>query len=161
LLETAIRTVRKIALELRPSILDDLGLLAALEWQCQEFEKRSGIRTVFSSSVDTIDLPPAVSIGLFRICQESLTNVARHAGATKVCIAFQQIAGNLTLAIQDDGKGLDTRQRNQTGRPRTLGLIGMNERALMMGGQLNIVSSPGQGLTLNITIPITPSHLQT
>jgi PAS domain S-box-containing protein len=161
LLETAIRTVRKIALELRPSILDDLGLLAALEWQSQEFEKRSGIRTVFSSSVDTIDLPPAVSIGLFRICQESLTNVARHAGATKVCITFQQIEDRLILAVQDDGKGLDTRQQNNAGRPRTLGLIGMNERALMMGGQLDIVSAPGQGLTLTITIPINPCHSQT
>jgi signal transduction histidine kinase len=102
-----------------------------------------------------IELPPAVSIGLFRICQESLTNVARHAGATTVCINLEQETDRLVLTVRDDGKGVDMQKRGKAGRPKTLGLIGMNERALMMGGHLDIVSAPGQGLTLSVTIPIT------
>jgi PAS domain S-box-containing protein len=152
LLDTTIRTVRKIASELRPGILDDLGLIAAIEWQGQEFMKRTGIDTSFHSDVTMIHLPPPMSIGLFRICQESLTNIARHAGATHVSIVLDGDDTHLHLTICDDGHGIDLQKRNKNGK--TLGLLGMKERALMMGGTLTIDSSPGNGLSLSVRVPL-------
>jgi len=155
LLDTTIRTVRKIASELRPGILDDLGLLAAIDWQGQEFMKRSGIKTIFRTNMTQIDLAPSTSIGLFRICQESLTNIARHAGATNVMIHLHSNSNGLTLSITDDGRGLDG-QNPKNGK--TLGLLGMKERALMMGGTLTINTSPGKGLTLTVDLPLHPTQ---
>jgi len=152
LLDTTIRTVRKIATELRPSILDDLGLVAAIDWQAQEFMKRSGINTVFHSELTTLDLAPSASIGLFRICQESLTNIARHAGARNVSITLGKNDNWLELSISDDGRGIDAQKQHSNGK--TLGLLGMKERALMMGGALAIDSSPGKGLRLSVTLPL-------
>jgi len=152
LLDTTIRTVRKIATELRPSILDDLGLVAAIDWQAQEFMKRSGIDTVFDSDLTTLELAPSVSIGLFRICQEALTNIARHAGARNVHITLKKNNGWLELSISDDGRGIDAQKQYRNGK--TLGLMGMKERALMMGGALAIDSSPGKGLRLSVTLPL-------
>ncbi|HVU94212.1 MAG TPA: PAS domain S-box protein [Puia sp.] len=156
LLDTTIHTVRKIATELRPSILDDLGLVAAIDWQAQEFMKRSGIDTVFQSDLATLDLTPSVSIGLFRICQESLTNIARHAGAHNVEITLKKNDGRLELSISDDGRGIDAQRQSSNGK--TLGLLGMKERALMMGGALTIDSSPGKGLRLSVTLPLHHQH---
>lgn len=155
LLDETIRTVRKIASELRPSILDDLGLVAALEWQGQEFMKRSGIITGFRSNRPTVELPPGISIGLFRICQEALTNVARHSSARNVGIILVWERSQLSLAIQDDGHGIDPERQAKN---KTLGLLGMKERAQMMGGKLTIDSKPGEGVTLSITIPINPPN---
>jgi signal transduction histidine kinase len=159
LVDDAIRTVRRIATELRPSILDDLGLLAALEWQGQEFEKRSGIRTVFRSEFKTVAAGPAVSIGLFRICQESLTNVGRHSGASHVWITLSSTQEGLELKITDDGKGIDP-EKIRAGAPKTLGLLGMKERALMMRGRLDIDSEKGNGLTLTVTVPLNAEQEQ-
>jgi PAS domain S-box-containing protein len=154
LLDTTIRTVRKIASELRPSILDDLGLVAALDWHAQEFGKRMGIPTSFETNGVDIDIPPAVSIGLFRICQESLTNVARHARATHVRICLLEEEDHVLLSIQDDGQGIDPQKINK--KEKTLGLLGMKERALMMGGTLTIDSAVRAGVTLSIKVPIEP-----
>ena len=154
LLDTTIKTVRRIATDLRPSILDDLGLVAAIEWQSQEFQKRSGIATGFLSTMTAFNGPSAIAIGLFRICQESLTNVARHAGASHVHITLQEKEDNIILLkIGDDGKGFEFRE---TGRRKTLGLLGMKERTLMMGGNFHIDSHPGKGTTLLVTVPLTP-----
>jgi PAS domain S-box-containing protein len=153
LLDTTIMTVRRIATDLRPSILDDLGLVAAIEWQCHEFGRRSGIRTEFTSTVTDFLFSSRIAIGLFRICQESLTNVARHAAASRVRISLQEVINiNLLLKVEDDGKGFDVRTR---GGKKTLGLLGMKERALMMGGELKIESEPGKGTALFVTVPIT------
>jgi len=152
LLDTTIRTVRKIASELRPSILDDLGLVSALDWQGQEFMKRSGIDTHFDTDGSIPDLLPGVSIGMFRICQESLTNVARHAGAKHVSITLRSVDQRLTLTIRDDGRGIDLGIPDRNGK--TLGLLGMKERALMMGGVLTIDSKPGEGLSLSVAVPL-------
>jgi len=150
LLDATITTVRKIATELRPSILDDLGLLAAIDWQSQEFEKRSGIKTAFRTNLTCLQPTPDQSIGLFRICQEALTNVARHSMANNVLITLEQKDENLFLRIADDGRGL---KPLAPGTRKTLGLLGMKERALMMGGQLEIDSTPEKGLALTINIP--------
>lgn len=150
LLDETIKTVRKIATELRPSILDDLGLVAAIEWQAQEFEKRTGIHTRFVSGLQQFDFPPAAAIGLFRICQESLTNIARYADAKNVLISLKQQDGELLLSIADNGKGFDV---SKIGYKKTLGLLGMKERSLMLGGKYEIKSAPGKGTTIFIMVP--------
>jgi len=151
LLDDTIKTVRKLATNLHPSILDDLGLLAAIEWQSQEFEKRTGIRTSFDSSVGELDFPSSMTIGLFRICQESLTNVARYASAKQVRISFYPDQDHLVLKIADDGKGFDL---EKVRIKKTLGLLGMRERAMMMGAKLDICSQEGRGTSLLVRIPL-------
>jgi PAS domain S-box-containing protein len=150
LLDETILTVRRIATDLRPSILDDLGLIAAIEWQSQEFEKRAGILTVFQSTIPEMDFPPDMAIGMFRICQESLTNVARHAAASRVSITLDPVDGGVCMAISDDGKGLDPQRADR----KTLGLIGMKERALMMGGRLELGNGEIKGFRLAVTVPL-------
>jgi PAS domain S-box-containing protein len=153
LLDTAIKTVRKIATDLRPSILDDLGLIAAIEWQSEEFERRSGITTEFKSTIPELKYSSGIAIGLFRICQESLTNVARHAEASKICISLQEHDNEkILLKIQDNGRGFEVRK---IGDKKTLGLLGMRERTLMMGGEFRIESDSGKGTTLFVTVPLT------
>jgi PAS domain S-box-containing protein len=150
MLDNTIRTVRRIATQLRPSILDDLGLVAAIEWQSQEFAARSGINAQFQSTLPELDFDPRASIGLFRICQESLTNVARHSGAKNVWISLDCIGGDLHLSVMDDGRGF-----NRNMRTNTLGLLGMEERATMIGGSLEIKNSPFGGVAVEATIPLT------
>ena len=154
LLDETIRTVRRIATDLRPSILDDLGLIAAIEWQSQEFQKRAGIRTVFQSTIPEMDFPPDMAIGMFRICQESLTNVARHASASEVSITLDPVEGGMCMTVIDDGKGLEPERLDK----KTLGLIGMKERALMMGGKLEIGNGELKGFRLAVTVPLPEVH---
>ncbi len=150
LLDVTIKTVRRIATDLRPSMLDDLGLIATVEWQCEEFGRRTGITTRFIEDMTEFDFPPQMAIGLFRICQESLTNIARHSSAKNAFITMQQMSGELLLTISDDGQGFDA---HKIGHKKTLGLLGMRERTQMMGGKYEIVSEKGKGTTLSIRIP--------
>ncbi|MBN8877533.1 MAG: sensor histidine kinase [Sphingobacteriales bacterium] len=145
----AIKFVRRLAAELRPSLLDDLGLVAALEWHSQEFENRFNIRIVFQSQIADLSVPPVIATGIFRIFQESLTNIARHAKAHEVRATLSAANGLLKMEIADDGRGFDT-----TAQRKTLGLLGMKERAIMIGGDLSIQSTPGKGTTVLITVPI-------
>jgi PAS domain S-box-containing protein len=151
LIEDTIKSVRKISTELRPSMLDDLGLLAAMEWQSNEFEKRSGIPIELINLTNNEPIPHKYTTGLFRIFQESLTNVARHADAKKVTSSLLYKDSELTLNIQDDGKGFIL---HNIGSKKTLGLFGMKERAMEMGGSYEIISEPGFGTTVSIKIPI-------
>ena len=149
-LDGTVNTVRKLSAELRPSILDDLGLVEALEWWSNEFEKRAGITCSFRRPAQPLETPSGISIGLFRIYQESLTNVARHANAKSVAASLEAQNEQLVLKITDDGKGFDT---SGIGHKKTLGLLGMRERTLMMGGSYAIKSQPGKGTTVTITTP--------
>jgi len=151
LLNTSIKTVRRIATELRPSILDDLGLLAAIEWQCEELGKRTKIKTLFFSDLEKMIFNAGISICLFRICQESLTNIARYASATTVQISLQRIDENIVLKLSDDGIGFDTTTK---GNKKTWGLVGMKERAAMVGGSLSIESKLQKGTTVEVIIPL-------
>jgi PAS domain S-box-containing protein len=150
LLDVTIKTVRRIATDLRPSMLDDLGLIATIEWQCEEFERRTGIITQFVEDMTEFDFPAQMAIGVFRICQESLTNIARYSAAKNAFITLQQLGFELLLTIRDNGKGFDV---GKIDHKKTLGLLGMRERALMMGGKFEIVSEPDKGTTLSIKIP--------
>lgn len=151
LLDTMVKTVRKIATELRPSILDDLGLVEAMEWQGKEFEKRSGIPVQFVSTDESIAPDSNIAIALFRIYQESLTNVARHSAATHVDTRLELRDNRIILSITDNGKGFDT---TGIAHKKTLGLLGMKERSLMMGGNYDITSKPGGGTTVLVSVPL-------
>jgi|GEM_PF-935127 len=151
LVDETIKTVRKIATDLRPSILDDLGLVAAMEWQSEEFEKRFSIKVEFTNEIGGMKLSPPVSIGLFRIYQELLTNVARHAHAGKVTGSLREAGGQLYLSVSDDGDGFDV---NTAAAKKTLGLLGIKERTNLMGGKYEINSVAGSGTTVLITVPL-------
>ncbi|MFI5129497.1 MAG: HAMP domain-containing protein [Chitinophagales bacterium] len=147
-IDESVKFVRKLASELRPSLLDDLGLIPALEWHSQEFEKRYNIKIEFHSNSHDVSVPAIVATGLFRVYQESLTNVARHSNATRVVVNLRVISDEISLLIADNGKGFDASQANK----KTLGLLGMKERAAMIGGHLEITSEPGRGTTIIMTV---------
>jgi PAS domain S-box-containing protein len=146
-----INTVRRITAELRPGVLDDLGLVAALEWQAQDFERRSGIRCEFTSALADVSLDRSRATELFRICQEALTNVARHADASRVNVSLDQAAGQLILQVRDNGRGIPA---DALADPHAFGLLGMAERARLAGGDLTIGSQPGQGATVTVRVPL-------
>lgn len=157
LIDTTVKTVRRIASELRPSLLDDLGLLAAMEWHLEEFERRSGIQTQLHLPETELPLPDSLKIGLFRIFQESLTNVARHSGAKKVFASLIQEDKQLILTIKDNGTGFEEKP---TAEKRTLGLLGMKERTMMMGGIYSISGEKGEGTTVTVIVPIPEENNQ-
>ena len=150
-IDATIHTVRRIAMELRPGVLDDLGLAAALEWQLKDFEKRTGIRCEFFPPVEDISLDADLSTALFRIFQEAMTNVARHSGATEVCVRLHADADSTTLEVADNGKGIG---KKKTLSKESLGLLGMRERAQMFGGRVTVTGTPGRGTT--VTVEISP-----
>ena len=151
LADSIIRTVRRISTDLRPSVLD-LGLAAAVEWQVQEFQARTGIRCKLRLLTQEV-FAPEVSTALFRILQETLTNVARHAKATRVEVVQQKERDRLVLRIRDNGLGFDP---EDPAISKSLGLMGMRERAAILGGQVNITSAPGKGTTVTAWIPLLP-----
>lgn len=149
--DRVICTVRKIATELRPPVLDDLGLEAAIEWQIQDFEKRTGITCHFHSSVRRLDLDYERATAVFRIFQETLTNVVRHAAASQVNIYLREEDDKLILEVQDNGRGVTGRELAGT---RSLGFLGMKERAMMLDGEVNVLGRQGKGTTVAVRIPV-------
>jgi len=147
-IEILISSIRKIASSLRPSILDDFGLNAAIEWQCREFQNLNSIQCIFETDFDDHDLPMETKTELFRMTQESLTNVMRHSNASHVMVQLTEDDENMFLKIRDDGRGFDT-----TIKKNTLGLIGLRERAVSINGQLSIESKPGKGTIVSVVIP--------
>jgi PAS domain S-box-containing protein len=155
MLDETVNTVRRISSELRPSLLDDLGLIAAMEWQLEEFKKRSDIKTSFIAPEKEVEFSDMVKTGLFRIFQESLTNVIRHSEAKKLKVSLGHIGNNFVLTIADDGKGFD---KEKIADKRTLGILGMKERTSMIGGTYKITSIPGEGTTVVVSVPINEQH---
>jgi PAS domain S-box-containing protein len=151
LIDEAVQTVKRVSSELRPGVLDHLGLTAAIEWQAQELEKRTEIRFEFKSSPKEIVLDGGRSTTIFRICQEALTNVIRHADASEVKIALRKEPGRVLLKISDNGKGIEEEQLSDS---KAFGLIGMRERARSWGGDVKINGSPGKGTVVAVTIPL-------
>lgn len=150
LVDGAVQTVRQIATQLRPGILDDLGLAAAIEWQAEQFAGRTGIACDARAEVSHSDLRPNVAISVFRIFQECLTNVARHAGARRVSVVLTEDRHDLLLEVRDDGRGI---AESDTRNPLSIGLIGMRERALLVGGVLSVTGAVGEGTTVRVRIP--------
>jgi PAS domain S-box-containing protein len=151
LVDTTIQGVRRISTELRPGMLDDLGLVPAMEWQLQEFQKRSGIVCSFTPSLEEVGLEDEETTVLFRILQETLTNVARHAAATQVEVSLDEEEGYVCLRVQDNGRGITA---SEVDGHKSFGLLGMRERVLLRSGDFSIQGTPGQGTTVVIKLPL-------
>ncbi|MDP1768131.1 MAG: response regulator [Nitrospirota bacterium] len=148
--DTTIVAVQALVSELRPGVLDDLGLVAAVEWQCQDLERRSGIRCFVDSQAGDISLGSTKATVAFRICQEALINVVRHAEAKEIRVRLEVLEGALRLEIHDDGQGIPPEAITAS---TSLGLLGMRERAEAVGGTFRIVGLPGQGTTVTVRVP--------
>jgi signal transduction histidine kinase len=146
--DSSVNSIRDIALLLRPSMLDDLGLIPALEWQAREVSRRSGIKvTVKAGNVPEV-LSDETRTCVYRVVQEALVNVSRHSGATCAVVTVRQEGNSLSLNVEDDGSGFNT------GTTRGLGMLGMEERVRQLGGQFEISSTPGKGTELRARLPI-------
>ena len=139
-----------MAIRLRPGVLDDLGLVDALEWYTSDFEKRTGITCIFEH-LDVPNINDMLATAAYRITQEALTNVARHAAANRVEVILRTEDGSLVLTAVDDGKGFDSLNLNET---EALGLAGMRERAGLVGGDLGVESQPGEGTRVHFRVPL-------
>jgi len=149
LIDSAIQTVRKIASGLRPEILDEMGLVAAIDWQAKDFQKRTGIRTRVALPPEGTKLDLDRSTTTFRIFQEILTNVARHAHASRVDVKFDVTESQMTLEVADNGVGIPEAKLNG----KSLGLLGIQERALHFNGDVVISGASGQGTKVTVSIP--------
>jgi len=154
LVDRTMQSVRKIATELRPVVLDQLGLIPAIEWQAQEFQNRTGICCRLNIYLRTVALPIERATGVFRIFQEILTNVVRHAQASRVDISMQEHMGHLLLKVADNGRGITEAEVSGS---RSLGLLGMRERALLLGGETKIERNIEKGTTVTVRVPLDQS----
>lgn len=151
MVNTAVVSVRRIAKELRPSVLDDLGLEAAIEWYAKEYEERTGIKTNLESKLDDQNFSKDINTAVFRIFQESLTNITRHSEANEVDVNISIQENNLMLVILDNGVGISDERKNNRS---SLGLLGMNERATYLGGTFTIEKHLNGGTIVTVKIPI-------
>ena len=151
LTDMSVSTLRRIASELRPNLLDDLGLGAAIEWQTQQFQARTGIICHCEGSLENIGLSEEQSTAVFRIFQEALTNVLRHAQATRVDITISNLAGYFVLVVGDNGKGIT---QNEKSKQQSLGILGMRERAHLIGAEIDIKGLEGKGTVVTVRVPL-------
>jgi signal transduction histidine kinase len=152
LVDSTIQTVQRISSELRPGLLDDVGLLAAIEWQAEEFQKRTGIACELSVLSEDITLSQERSTAVFRIFQETLTNITRHAKATKITVSLIKKGARLELKVKDNGKGITEEKITD---PKSLGLLGIQERVHFLEGNITIRGIRNKGTTVTVTMPLT------
>ena len=150
MLDTAVASTRRIAADLRPLVLDDLGLAPAIEWVVQNFSQRSGVPCELDID-EELELQEPYATAVFRIVQESLANVAKHARATRVRVRVVLEGGRLSLSVQDDGAGFRV---GDPRKPQSLGLVGLRERAHLLHGRVQVNSTPGQGTRVEAHIPV-------
>src|SRR5690242_20374347 len=151
MLDTTVAATRRIAADLRPLLLDDLGLGAAVEWLVQNFTERTGIACELAMGTADFDLEEPYASAVFRIVQESLTNVTRHARATRVEVTLERNHRGIGIRVRDNGQGFSA---SDPRKPKTFGLMGLRERAGLLGGETRIESGPGRGTTIEVTIPL-------
>ena len=151
LLDTTVAATRRISADLRPLMLDDLGLAAAVEWLIEGFRERNAIECELVAESDDLDFKEPLASCVFRILQESLTNVARHSGASSVQVALARSNGEIALTVKDDGRGFSP---DAPRKPDSYGLVGLRERAYLVGGKVKIDSAPGKGVRIDIRIPL-------
>ncbi|MEE4311619.1 MAG: PAS domain S-box protein [candidate division KSB1 bacterium] len=157
LIESTIRSVKRISAELRPTLLDDLGLSAAIEWQTDEFMRRTGIDCRLTIKPPDIVLDKEKSTAIFRIFQETLTNVVRHANATKIVISLIRNEQSIKLRVNDNGVGIEGDVRKKL---QSFGILGMQERAYFLGGELKIKSAKNKGTTITVIIPLSEKEVE-
>ena len=150
LLDGTVAAARRISADLRPLMLDDLGLTAAADWLAQNFTQRTGVPCELVIGGDDLDLPDPYATAVFRVLQESLTNIAKHAGATQVEATLEREGGEVILTVRDNGRGFST---SSPRNPSCFGLVGLRERAYLVGGQVAVESTPGKGTTVELRIP--------
>lgn len=156
LIDIIVQAVRRIATELRPGILD-LSLVATIEWQLQEFQTRSGIKSKLIRAPEETTLDADGATTVFRIFQEILTNVTRHAQATRIEVSIEENATFLTLQVRDNGRGITDSDIHS---PKSIGLLGMQERARLRAGEVHFQSTPGKGTTVTVRLPLTMNNEQ-
>jgi signal transduction histidine kinase len=149
--DETICTVKRIITKLRPGLLDDLGLTAAIEWQANDFQRHTGIVCEVSIQPDEMNINQEISTDMFRIFQETLTNITRHAGATRVMVHLTQIDDVLELQVQDNGHGITSEQIND---PKSFGLIGIRERVQFWHGVVTIEGRTGVGTIITVRLPL-------
>jgi PAS domain S-box-containing protein len=154
--DTIINTIRRISADLRPAIIDDLGLIAALEWKCSDFEERTGVPCRFVSNIKERKFENQFGINAYRILQETLTNVSRHSKAKSVTVSVSENENELFLEISDDGKGI-SQENMQNGK--TLGILGMKERAALLGGKLIIEGAKNKGTRTKLILPLKNEYI--
>ncbi len=150
-IDRIINSVRRIASGLRPEVLDEIGLAAAIEWQAREFQRRTGIRCLVDIPRGFADPDAERATALFRIFQELLTNVARHANATRVAASLAEQGAALHLKVEDNGRGIREREFES---PRSLGFLGLRERALAFGGSIEVQGHEGKGTSVTVHVPL-------
>jgi two-component system sensor histidine kinase UhpB len=149
-----LKELRKIIYGLRPSILDDLGLIPAIRWYARSNFENAGIEVIIDTREDNITLPPNLTTALFRITQEAVTNILRHSGARSVLLSIHQDQKGVYLSIKDDGHGFDAKQlQNNSIKYDKWGLVGIQERVELVGGEFNINTKPGSGTSLDVFVP--------
>jgi signal transduction histidine kinase len=149
LAERTLQEVRNIALLLRPSMLDDLGLVAAVEWYAREMSRRGEIEVEVRSENVAEELADELKVCVYRVVQEALNNAQRHAHAKNVAVELVQMAGAIRVKVTDGGSGFDAK------RTRGMGLLGMEERVRRLGGKISVTSQPGAGTTIEAELPLT------
>jgi signal transduction histidine kinase len=154
LAERMVQTVRNIALLLRPALLDDLGLVPALQWHLEEFVRRSGIRCEFSENGVEDALPESVKTCVYRVVQEALHNCEKHSGANRISVRLRQVSELLTAEVEDNGCGFEVNEKSMPCRNPGLGILGMRERAAKVGGTVALDTAPGRGTRLALNIPL-------
>ncbi|MGE3901172.1 MAG: PAS domain S-box protein [Nitrospiraceae bacterium] len=150
-IDATITAVQRIVAELRPGVLDDLGLVAAIDWQCRDFTRRTGIECAFATEIEDLELERGQATAVFRICQEALTNVARHAAASEATVRLETAGNDLLLEVWDNGVGVPKGRLSDT---KSFGLQGMRERARGYRGMVTIASEPGQGTAVRLRLPL-------
>jgi two-component system sensor histidine kinase UhpB len=150
-IEMIIKSVQRIAAQLRPGMLDDLGLEEVLEWELQEFQKRTAITTEFTCVPAGMSVDLERSTAIFRIFQEALTNIARHAQASRVAVHLEENDGTLIFQVRDNGRGIAAQEMAHRD---SLGLLGIRERVRLLEGQVEIDCPPGAGTVVHVTIPL-------
>ena len=155
-LEETVAATRRIAADLRPLMLDDLGLVPAVEWLTESFAERTGIACELSVDGGDLNLPSAQATAIFRIVQESLANVGKHARASRVKVALERKGADLALSVRDDGAGFSLKAPRKA---NSFGLLGLRERASLLGGDITITSAPGEGTHVEVRLPVTPPIL--
>lgn len=151
LIDKTMQRIKRISAQLRPGLLDYLGLPAAVEWEGEEFQNRTGIKCEVNIDSEDIIMEQDRSTAIFRIFQETLTNAARHANAKKIKVSLKEKAGKLELRVRDNGKGITEKQISD---PKSFGLIGMRERAQFLGGEVKIMGVQDKGTTITTTVPL-------
>jgi signal transduction histidine kinase len=159
LAERTVQSIRNTALLLRPALLDDLGLVPALQFLLEDFLRRSHISTEFAEDGVVDEFPDAVKTGVYRVLQETLHNCEKHSAATRVRVSVRQLPGLLLLEVEDNGRGFSLNEQRMPLKTSGLGLLGIRERATNLGGNLVIDSTPGQGTRIALRIPLAPPQV--